>query len=113
MARFVPGQEAAAAFFLCAPAPPPTVNRVLVVSGTPMLLTDQTLEVLDPETFASTSVTNHLSRGRYGWEGTLVAHRDQGGVAATAPPPRCRLSPVRRARGGAVRQARGWWRWSP
>ncbi len=66
VARFVPGQEAAAAFFLCAPAPPPTVNRVLVVSGTPMLLTDQTLEVLDPETFASTSVTNHPSRGRYG-----------------------------------------------
>ena len=67
VARFVPGQETAASFFLCSPAPPPTVSRVLVVSGTPMLLTDQTLEALDPETFASTSVANHPSRGRYGW----------------------------------------------
>jgi len=48
VARFAPGEEGRAAFFLCSPAPPPTVARVLVVSGTPVLMTDQTLEALDP-----------------------------------------------------------------
>jgi hypothetical protein len=59
IARFAPGEDAAAAFFACSPAPPPTVARVLVVAGTPMLLTDQTLERLDPTTFASTAVAYH------------------------------------------------------
>lgn len=67
VAQFAPGEEGDAAFFLCSPAPQPTVSRVLVVSGRPMLLTDQTLEVLDPGTFQSTSVTYHPSRGRYGY----------------------------------------------
>ncbi len=67
VARYAPGQETGASFFLCSPAPPPTVSRVLVVSGTPMLLTDQTLEALNPETFQSTSVTYHPSGGRYGF----------------------------------------------
>ena len=66
VSRFVPGQEAQASFFLCSPAPPPAVNRVLVVAGTPMLLTDQTLEALDPATFESTAVSFHPSSGRYG-----------------------------------------------
>jgi hypothetical protein len=67
VARFVPGEETAASYFVCSPAPPPTVRRVLVVSGTPMLLTDQTLEALDPATFRSTSVTYLPSGGRYGF----------------------------------------------
>ncbi len=49
------------------PAPPPTVSRVLVVAGRPILLTDQTLEVLDPETFQSVSVTYHPTRSVYGY----------------------------------------------
>ncbi len=65
VARYAPGEEDAAAFFQCSPAPLPTVSRVLVVAGRPMLLTDQTLEVLDPETFRSTSVTYLPSGGRY------------------------------------------------
>lgn len=65
-ARFAPGEETEASFFLCSPAPQPTVRRVLVVSGTPMLLTDQTLEALDPETFQSTLVTYYPSGGMYG-----------------------------------------------
>lgn len=67
VARYAPGQETGASFFLCSPAPPPTVSRVLVVAGTPMLLTDQTLEALHPQTFQSTSVTYHPSGGRYGF----------------------------------------------
>ena len=67
VARFVPGEEGGATFHLCSPAPPPVVGRVLVVSGIPMLLTDQTLEALDPETLRSTSVTYHPSGGRYGF----------------------------------------------
>ena len=67
VARFVPGEETTASYFVCPPAPPPTVSRVLVVSGTPMLLTDQTLEALDPATFRSTSVTYLPSGGRYGF----------------------------------------------
>ncbi|HEX7135509.1 MAG TPA: beta-propeller domain-containing protein [Iamia sp.] len=59
IARFAPGEEDDAAFFACSPAPQPSVARVLVVSGTPMLLTDQTLERLDPATFASTAVLYH------------------------------------------------------
>jgi hypothetical protein len=59
VARLAPGEEDEAAFFACNPAPPPTVARVLVVSGTPLLLTDQTLERLDPTTFASTAVAYH------------------------------------------------------
>jgi hypothetical protein len=59
VARLAPGEEDAAAFFACTPAPPPTVARVLVVAGRPMLLTDQTLEALDPTTFASTAVLYH------------------------------------------------------
>jgi len=58
VARFAPGEEGGS-FFACSPAPPPSVARVLVVSGTPMLLTDQTLEKLDPTTFASTAVLYH------------------------------------------------------
>lgn len=64
VARFAPGEEDGASFFVCSPAPQPTVARVLVVSGTPILLTDQTLEVLDPATFQSTSVTYHPSERR-------------------------------------------------
>jgi len=59
LARLAPGEEDAAAYFACSPAPPPTVARVLVVSGTPMLLTDQTLETLDPTSFASTAILYH------------------------------------------------------
>jgi hypothetical protein len=32
---------------------------VLVVSGSPILLTDQTLEALDPQTLASTAIAYH------------------------------------------------------
>jgi hypothetical protein len=52
---------------LCNVAPPPTVSRVLVVAGRPILLTDQTLEVLDPETFQSVSVTYHPTRSVFGF----------------------------------------------
>lgn len=47
------------AVFRCTQAPPPTVARVLVVDGRPILLTDQTLEALDPQTFASQQVVYH------------------------------------------------------
>jgi len=57
--QVAPGEGAKGSFFACGPAGPPVVSRVLVVDGTPMLLTDQTLETLDPETFASTSITYH------------------------------------------------------
>lgn len=63
VARFAPGEDERASIFVCSPAPPPTVRRVLVVAGTPILLTDQTLEALDPQTFASTSVAHHPSGG--------------------------------------------------
>ncbi len=63
VARFVPEKARDTSFFVCSPASPPTVRRVLVVAGTPILLTDQTLEALDPRTFASTSVTYHPSGG--------------------------------------------------
>ncbi|HEX2578243.1 MAG TPA: beta-propeller domain-containing protein [Aquihabitans sp.] len=67
VARYAPGEEDAAAFFVCSPAPQPTVARVLVVAGIPMLYTDQTIEALDPETFASTAITYHPSSGAIGY----------------------------------------------
>ncbi|QXC60790.1 beta-propeller domain-containing protein [Aquihabitans sp. G128] len=66
IARFVPEDQRAASYFECSPAPQPTVSRVLVVDGKPILLTDQTLEVLDPDTFQSRSITYHPSSGPYG-----------------------------------------------
>ena len=53
---------------MCSPAPQPVVLRVLVVDGRPILFTDQTLEALDPETFASTAIAYHPSE-RGGFEG--------------------------------------------
>ena len=67
VARFAPGEEDAAAFHLCSPAPQPGVRRVLVVKGVPILFTDQTLEALDPTTFQSTRVAHHPSTSTYGW----------------------------------------------
>jgi hypothetical protein len=67
LARFAPDQVGEASFFLCTPAPLPTVARVLVVSGRPLLLTDQTLEALDPATFQSTAIAFHPSNGTYGF----------------------------------------------
>ena len=66
IARFAPGEQEAASFFVCSPAPPPTVNRVLVVSGTPIMVTDQTLEALDPTTFQTSSVAFHPTEGWFG-----------------------------------------------
>jgi hypothetical protein len=43
------------------------VSRVLVVAGTPILLTDQTLEALDAETFESTAVSYHPTGTWSGW----------------------------------------------
>ena len=63
IAQYAPDQKGKASFFLCHPAPLPTVSRVLVVAGRPILFTDQTLEALDPQTFQSTAVVYHLS----GW----------------------------------------------
>ena len=67
VARFAPGEEDAASFHACSPAAQPSVRRVLVVSGTPILLTDQTLEALDPSTFQSTAVAYHPSDGAIYW----------------------------------------------
>ncbi len=61
LARYGPEDRPAGSYQLCTPAPQPRVRRVLVVDGTPMLLTDQTLERLDPETFASADVLYHPS----------------------------------------------------
>lgn len=58
-AMYAPSGGKDVAYFVCSLAPPPTVSRVLVVAGRPILLTDQTLEALDPTTFASTSVAYH------------------------------------------------------
>ena len=58
VARFVP-DDPDADYVVCTPAPQPSVSRVLVVDGRPILLTDQTLEALDRETFASTQVAYH------------------------------------------------------
>ncbi|HWJ96693.1 MAG TPA: beta-propeller domain-containing protein [Acidimicrobiales bacterium] len=65
VARFVPEDQHEKAFFLCNPAPLPRVTRVLVVAGRPILLTDQTLEALDPKTFASTAIAYHPSSGAF------------------------------------------------
>ena len=67
VARYAPGREGDGAWFACSPAPPPAVARVLVVDGTPILFTDQTLEALDPETFASTWVIHHPTRSFTVW----------------------------------------------
>ena len=48
-------------FLSCSLRPNPVVTRVLVVSGIPILYTDQTLEALDPSTFVSTAVAYHPS----------------------------------------------------
>jgi hypothetical protein len=56
-AQYAPGDEGA--FFMCSPTGPPTASRVLVVNGTPILYTDQTLERLDPQSFASTQIAYH------------------------------------------------------
>lgn len=64
VAQYAPGEEKNGSFFVCSPAPQPTVSRVLVVSGRPILLTDQTLEALDPDTFQSTAIAYHpMQRG--------------------------------------------------
>jgi hypothetical protein len=67
VARYAPGEEDAGAWFVCNPAPQPSVARVLVVDGTPVLHTDQTLEALDPETFAARWVVHHPSSRSMGW----------------------------------------------
>jgi hypothetical protein len=67
VARFVPEDQRSGSWFTCDEAPPPRVARVLVVSGRPILLTDQTLEALDPETFASTQIAHHPSRQVFGY----------------------------------------------
>lgn len=67
VAQYVPEDQRDGSYLVCSPAPKPVVRRVLVVAGTPYLLTDQTLEALDPETFASTAVTSHPSSGGYGY----------------------------------------------
>ncbi|MCC5950928.1 MAG: beta-propeller domain-containing protein [Acidimicrobiia bacterium] len=64
VARFVPDAPAGT-YVTCSPAPQPTVSRVLVVDGRPILLTDQTLEALDPETFTSTAIAYHPSRAGF------------------------------------------------
>lgn len=67
VARYVPEDQRSGAWFVCSRASRPTVGRVLVVAGRPMLLTDQTLEVLDPTTFASIDVAYHPSGTAYGF----------------------------------------------
>ena len=67
IAQFAPDQQGKGSFFLCAPAPQPTVARVLVVAGRPILFTDQTLEALDPTTFQSTAIAYHLTGWGYGY----------------------------------------------
>jgi hypothetical protein len=57
--QYAPDMAGKADYFLCRPAPQPTVDRVLVVAGRPILLTDQTLEALDPTTFAPVAVVYH------------------------------------------------------
>jgi hypothetical protein len=66
VARFESDRAGNGAFFICSPAPPPAVARVLVVSGRPILFTDQTLEALDPSTFASTAIAYHPTGFSYG-----------------------------------------------
>lgn len=64
--RYAPDRVGKGSVFMCNPAPLPTVARVLVVNGRPILYTDQTLEALDPDTFASTRVVYHPSTLTYG-----------------------------------------------
>lgn len=66
VAQLAPGEKGA--YFVCSPASPPAVSRVLVVSGRPILFTDQTLEALDPTTFASTAIAYHPTGGVDGYE---------------------------------------------
>ncbi len=61
VAMYAPDQAGNGSFFMCSKAQMPTVGRVLVVKGVPILLTDQTLEALDPQTFTSTKVVFHPS----------------------------------------------------
>ncbi len=61
VAMYAPDQAGNGSFFMCSKAQMPIVGRVLVVKGTPILLTDQTLEALDPQTFTSTKVVFHPS----------------------------------------------------
>ena len=56
---YAPGQGGR--FFVCTEVGPPSVSRVLVVGGTPMLFTDQTIEALDPQTFESKVIAYHPS----------------------------------------------------
>ncbi len=63
VAQYAPEDQRGGAWFNCSPAPMPHVARVLVVAGRPMLLTDQTIEVLDPDSFASTAILYHRSWG--------------------------------------------------
>jgi hypothetical protein len=67
VAHFVPEDQLDKAYFTCNPAPQPHVARVLVVAGRPILYTDQTLEALDPTTFASVSIAYHRTSGVYGY----------------------------------------------
>ena len=67
VARFVPEDQRSKAFFACNLAPLPHVARVLVVAGRPILFTDQTLEALDPKTFASTAIAYHPSSGSFSY----------------------------------------------
>jgi hypothetical protein len=67
VARFVPEGERDAAYFACSEAPLPRVARVLVVSGRPILVTDQTFEALDPQTFASTAISYHPATMAGSW----------------------------------------------
>ncbi|MBX3313220.1 MAG: beta-propeller domain-containing protein [Actinobacteria bacterium] len=60
VARYAP-DDTGGTYFMCNPAGQPVVSRVLVVGGTPILYTDQTLEALDPQSFASTRIAYHPS----------------------------------------------------
>lgn len=63
--RYAPELRDDRRFFACNEAPLPTVGRVLVVGGRLILVTDQTLEVLDSDTFASVAVAFHPSEGGF------------------------------------------------
>lgn len=70
LGQWAPDQVGKGSVFLCNRAPKPNVSRVLVVDGRPILLTDQTLEALDPTTFASTAVVYHPTA--WGWGGGFI-----------------------------------------
>jgi hypothetical protein len=63
--QYAPDLAGKGSFFVCTLAPHPTVARVLVVAGRPILFTDQTLEALDPTTFASTAIAYHPTSAGY------------------------------------------------